>query len=152
MGRSWTSTGTFSSFPAPWRTRSINADAVPLGNRNFSRTITSLRSGTANTTPNKQTPRLQTTSFQNPSLRGPPSPSPPSPVGPSSPSFNRNSKAGITPTNPHPSGIVPTAPATVWIRTFSIGVNGKDSCLDNTLKTEKPIKAEGMAIVLIHPV
>ena len=120
---------TFSFFPEPCKTLSINAEAVPLGNRSFSRTMTSFRSGTANTTPKRQTPRLQITNFQKPSFKGPPSPSPPSPLGPSSPGFSRNSKAGMTPTNPHPRGMVPTAPATVCIKTFSTGVKGKDRYL-----------------------
>jgi hypothetical protein len=64
----------------------------------------------------------------------------------------RNSKAGMTPTKPHPKGIVPTAPATVCIRTFSMGVNGYERYFEKTLKTENPINAEGMAMVLIHPV
>lgn len=33
-----------------------------------------------------------------------------------------------------------------------MGVNGYDRYLEKTLKTEKPIRADGMAMVLIHPV
>ncbi len=103
----------FSLCPPPCKTLNIKADAVPLGNFSFSRTITSFLRGTAKTTPNKHTPRLHRANFQKFILNGPPSPVPPSPDGPSSPSLIRNSKAGMTPTNPQPRGIVPTAPATV---------------------------------------
>jgi hypothetical protein len=90
------------------------AAAVPLGNFNFSRTITCLLNGTANTAPKNANPAAHTTNVPNPNLNG----------APSSPA-NKNSNAGSTPTKPAPSGIVPAAPATDCTSTFSAGVNGE---------------------------
>jgi hypothetical protein len=56
-----------------------------------------------------------------------------------------------TPTRPHPSGIIPMLPATVWTRTFSTGENGSLRCFESSLKKPKPIKLAGIAMMLTHP-
>jgi hypothetical protein len=48
--------------------------------------------------------------------------------------------------------MVPTDPATDWIKTFSTGVNGNLSVFATTLKYANPMSAEGMAIPLTQPV
>jgi hypothetical protein len=58
----------------------------------------------------------------------------------------------MTPTKPHPRGIVPTDPATDCTRTFSTGVKGYDSVLETALNHAKPSRALGMAILETHPV
>ena len=115
-------------FSPPCRTPIIRAVAVPLGKRSFSLTITSFLNGTAKNTPKKHNPSAQRTSLSSGSLRPPVScavaradmiaGSVLADSGVSS-GLSRNSSAGITPTKPQPSGIVPTLPATVCTSTFS---------------------------------
>lgn len=158
-------------FSPPCRTPIIKAVAVPDGNLSFSRMMTSLRRGTANKTPKKHNPKAHKMSFpkgrripvvSSGAVKAPNRCAVPSPG--ISDGLSRNSKAGTTPTNPHPKGIVPTDPATVCTRTFSTSLNpspnpilprgppNRSAKVRRPLKYAKPIKALGMAIPETHPV
>lgn len=113
--------------------------------------------GTAKNTPKNATPMLHIINCDTDKFNGPPSSG-----------LKSFSNAGITPTKPALRGMEPTATAMVCTKTryrfqyndpdgvewalspFSTGVNGKSRCFFNDLNIAKPMREDGIDIMLTY--
>lgn len=99
------------------------------------------RNNIANSGPKKHIPSDQVRNF-----------SPFNCKGPRSCGSVRNCMEGMTLMKPAAIGIEAAALATVWIKTFSSGLNGKDSCFVKVLWAPNPSNAACIVVAMDHPV